>query len=131
MNLEFTAFVICRYAVTEMRKLANRMQFGVAEETELGAGIGEGFGMLGQAGSGRLRVQAAQSNLKSKVAKKFAKEKSYGGSGATSGLSSSLAFTPVQGIELADPSQGRREAQLTAGTSSYFSETGTFSKVKK
>ncbi|CAI5965429.1 unnamed protein product, partial [Closterium sp. NIES-64] len=84
-----------RYGITDMRKLANRMQFGVEEQSTLGDGLGEGYGMLGQAGSGRLRVAAAASNLKTKVAKKF-KERSYGSSGNTSGLSSSLAFTPIQ-----------------------------------
>ncbi|CAN1852822.1 U4/U6 small nuclear ribonucleoprotein Prp31 homolog [Linum perenne] len=84
-----------RYAVTDMRKLANRMQFGIPEESSLGDGLGEGYGMLGQAGSGKLRVAASQNKLAAKVAKKF-KEKHYGSSGATSGLTSSLAFTPVQ-----------------------------------
>ncbi|KAJ6710278.1 PRE-MRNA SPLICING FACTOR PRP31 [Salix koriyanagi] len=82
-----------RYAITDMRKLANRMQFGVPEESSLGDGLGEGYGMLGQAGNGKLRVSIGQSKLAAKVAKKF-KVKNYGSSGATSGLTSSLAFTP-------------------------------------
>ncbi|GJP45756.1 hypothetical protein CLOM_g5099 [Closterium sp. NIES-68] len=119
-----------RYGITDMRKLANRMQFGVEEQSTLGDGLGEGYGMLGQAGSGRLRVAAAASNLKTKVAKKF-KERSYGSSGNTSGLSSSLAFTPIQGIELTNP-QAAQMSHLGSGTqSTYFSETGTFSKIKK
>lgn len=118
-----------RYAITDMRKLANRMQFGVPEESSLGDGLGEGYGMLGQAGSGKLRVSIGQSKLAAKVAKKF-KEKSYGSSGATSGLTSSLAFTPVQGIELTNPQAHAH--QLGSGTqSTYFSETGTFSKIKR
>lgn len=116
-----------RYAVTDMRKLANRMAFGVPEESSLGDGLGEGYGMLGQAGSGKLRVAVGQSKLAAKVAKKF-KEKSYGSSGFTSGLTSSLAFTPVQGIELSNP----QASHLGSGTqSTYFSETGTFSKIKR
>ena len=50
--------------MTDMRKLANRMQFGVTEESSLGDGIGEGFGMLGQAGSGKLRMAQGSSKLK-------------------------------------------------------------------
>ncbi|XVF44029.1 hypothetical protein PTKIN_Ptkin02bG0087400 [Pterospermum kingtungense] len=58
------------------------------------------------------------------------KEKNYGSSGATSGLTSSLAFTPVQGIELTNPQAHAH--QLGSGTqSTYFSETGTFSKIKR
>nr|AFK40189.1 unknown [Lotus japonicus] len=118
-----------RYAATDTRKLANRMQFGIPEESSLGDGLGEGYGMLGQAGSGKLRVSMGQSKLAAKVAKKF-KEKSYGSSGATSGLTSSLAFTPVQGIELSNPQAHAH--QLGTGTqSTYFSETGTFSKIRR
>lgn len=118
-----------RYGLTDMRKLANRMLFGVPEESSLGDGLGEGYGMLGQAGSGKLRVAVGQSKLASKAAKRF-KEKHYGSSGATSGLTSSLAFTPVQGIELTNP-RGLAN-QLGSGTqSTYFSEIGTFSKIKK
>ncbi|KAF3660491.1 putative DNA-directed RNA polymerases I, II, and III subunit RPABC5-like [Capsicum annuum] len=62
---------------------------------EIRDGLVEGYGMLGKAGSGKLRVSVGQSKLAAKVAKKF-KEKSYGSSGATSGLTSSLAFTPGQ-----------------------------------
>ncbi|GLJ26736.1 hypothetical protein SUGI_0520930 [Cryptomeria japonica] len=118
-----------RYAVTDMRKLANRMQFGIPEESSLGDGLGEGYGMLGQAGSGKLRVSVGQNKFSAKVAKRF-KEKNYGSSGATSGLTSSLAFTPVQGIELTNPQA--HGVYLGSGTqSTYFSETGTFSKIKR
>ncbi|KAK1352933.1 hypothetical protein POM88_052771 [Heracleum sosnowskyi] len=56
------------------------------EESSLGDGLGEGHGMLGQAGSGKLRILVGQNKLAAKVAKKF-KERSFG-SGATSGLTS-------------------------------------------
>ncbi|KAG8065666.1 hypothetical protein GUJ93_ZPchr0004g38900 [Zizania palustris] len=118
-----------RYAQTDMMKLANRMQFGIPEESSLGDGLGEGYGMLGQAGSGKLRVSTVPNKLAAKVAKKF-KEKSYGSSGATSGLTSSLAFTPVQGIELSNP-QAHGNLLGSGTQSTYFSETGTFSKVKR
>jgi U4/U6 small nuclear ribonucleoprotein PRP31 len=118
-----------RYAVTDMMKLANRMQFGVPEESSLGDGLGQGYGMLGQAGCGKLRVSAARNKLAAKVAKKF-KERSYGSCGATSGLTSSFAFTPVQGIELANPQDHGNH--LGSGTqSTYFSQTGTFSKISR
>lgn len=117
-----------RYAQTDMRKLANRMQFGIQEESSLGDGLGEGYGMLGQAGSGKLRVSVAQTKI-AKNSKRF-KEKHQGIGGTTSGLTSSLAFTPVQGIELTNPQV--RGTQLGGGTqSTYFSEIGTFSKIKR
>lgn len=124
-----------RYAVTEMRKHANRVAFGVTpEESSLGDGLGEGYGMLGQGGSKRLRVSAVPSKLKlgAKLEKKL-KERQYTSGVATSAASSGfmtsrLAFTPVQGIELCNPGA----VQLGSGTqSTYFSESGTFSRVKK
>lgn len=36
----------------------------------IGDGLGEGYGMLGQAGSGKLRVSVVQSKLAAKAAKK-------------------------------------------------------------
>ncbi|CDY39628.1 BnaC05g11570D [Brassica napus] len=123
-----------RYAVTEMRKLSNRVAFGVAcEESSLGDGLGEGYGMLGQGGSKRLRVSSVPSKLKlgAKLEKKL-KERQYTSGVATTGTSgfmtSRLAFTPVQGIELCNPGA----VKLFSGTqSTYFSESGTFSKIKK
>ncbi|KAK6785550.1 hypothetical protein RDI58_019005 [Solanum bulbocastanum] len=114
-----------RYQITDAQKLRNRVKFGVPEESWLGDGLGVGCGMLGQAGSGKLRVSARQN----KKIEKISKVKSYGSSGAaaTSGLmSSSFAFTPVQGIELSNP-----QAYSDGTQSTYFSETGTFSKIKR
>nr|CAB3450970.1 unnamed protein product [Digitaria exilis] len=114
-----------RYAQTNMMKLANRMQFGVPEESSFGDGLGKGYGLLGQAGGGKLRVSAGQSKLSTKIAKRF-RERNCGSSGSRLGLTSSLSFTPVQGIELSNPF-----AQGGSGTENkYFSDTGTFSKIK-
>ncbi|KAF6161968.1 hypothetical protein GIB67_020024 [Kingdonia uniflora] len=112
-----------RYSTTDMSKLVNRMQFGIPEESSLGDGLGFGYGMLGQDGNGKLPA---------KIAKKFKETKhSAGSSGATtSGFTSSLAFTSVQELELPNP-QLHAYNQLRSGTqSTYFSELGTFSKIK-
>ncbi|CAL9242775.1 unnamed protein product [Arabidopsis halleri] len=113
-----------RYQVTEIRKLANRMAFGTPEESSLGDGLGDGYGMLGQAGSNGLRVSS-----KLKLNAKVTKKRQNTGGATTSGLrTSSLAFTLVQGIELCNP----QAIGLGSGIqSSYFSESGTFSKFKK
>ncbi|CAL1399459.1 unnamed protein product [Linum trigynum] len=65
--------------------------------SSVGYGLGEGHGMLGQAGR-KARVAARQSKP---VAKKC-RDSQFGSSGTTSGLTSSLAFTLVQGIELSN-----------------------------
>ena len=56
--------------------------------------------------------------------------KNYGSSGATSGLSSSLAFTPIQGIELVNPNQAAQDDRMRSGTESYFSEYSGFRSSK-
>ncbi|XP_021757921.1 U4/U6 small nuclear ribonucleoprotein Prp31 homolog [Chenopodium quinoa] len=53
-----------RYRVTEMRQLANRVQFNVPEESSLGDGLGVGYGMFGQDECGKLRVSATPTRLK-------------------------------------------------------------------
>ena len=83
------------FGATDMRKAANRMNFNQPEQE---AGLeGVGIGTLGAGGGeGRLRLNANQSKKLQRDASKFTAKK-FGTSGATSGLSSSLAFTPIQG----------------------------------
>lgn len=119
-----------RYGMTDMRKMANRVNFNEAEQEYGQSGEG-GLGVLGsQAGGGKIRgVTAQQSKLAMKAAKKMTKEKKFGSSGASNGLSSSIAFTPIQGIELVNPTPNATDAK--DGTESYFSEFGTFSKIRR
>ncbi|BAF09925.2 Os02g0730100 [Oryza sativa Japonica Group] len=117
-----------RYAQTDMMKLANRMQFGVPEESSLGDGLGKGYGLLGQAGSGKLRLLAGQSRLAAKVAKRF-KARSCDRSESRSGLTSTLAFTPVQGMELSNPLV-HNDHSVSGTQSTYFSDVGTFSSIR-
>jgi len=107
-----------KFAPTELRKITNRIPFAMAEETF--RETGKGFGMLGlHTGSGKVRVNV--SNINKPVAKKQ-KTKHY--SSGASGLSSSLAFTPVQGLELGDPSAAEKKVQ--DANQKYFSSTGGF-----
>ncbi|KAI9015181.1 hypothetical protein BC832DRAFT_194929 [Gaertneriomyces semiglobifer] len=91
-----------RLIQTELSKAANRMQFGVAEE-EIGyhTGSTKGLGLIGGQ-TGRIRTAQADARVKIGVAKKHQKQW-MNSSSATSGLSSSVAFTPVKGIELENP----------------------------
>ncbi|KAF3675834.1 hypothetical protein FXO38_04574 [Capsicum annuum] len=108
-----------RYEITERMKLANKIKFGVAEENSLGDGLGVGYGMLGQAaGIGKL--------LLSVVKKKF--KSSSTSTRASSGLTSCLAFTPIQGIELSNPDQFKH---VTQSHSTYFSKTAIFSNINR
>ena len=77
------------------------------------------------AASGKLKLTAKPAKMK--VPKNLQKKMmNYGSGGATSGLSSSLAFTPIQGIELVNPNVNKN---ATSGTDSVFSEMRGFRKV--
>ena len=124
------------YATTEMAKAQNRLAFGKQEQEVIDGDEMVGLGMLGTEGNKRLRVTAKASKLGAKLEKRKQMGKykgptfAPGGSGtATHGLSS-IAFTPVQGIELANPNQlpGMRSAKA-GDESGYFSEIGGFSRV--
>lgn len=123
--------------MTELRKMQNRVKFG-QEEEEVGA-FDEtvGMGMISSKGeSGRLGSQAGQATgTKAKMSKRnqdrinLLKNSRSGAStlenigGESSGTASSLSFTPVQGIELVDPSRQRKVDEANA---KWFKE-GSFS----
>jgi U4/U6 small nuclear ribonucleoprotein PRP31 len=114
-----------------MRKAANRVGFNVQEE-DFGL-EGEGLGTLGTsagmaAASGKLRIQAKPGKLKVNAKDKSAKFNPTSTGGGTSGMASSLAFTPIQGIELANPT---KEKDATSGTDSVFSELRGFKNVQR
>jgi U4/U6 small nuclear ribonucleoprotein PRP31 len=88
-----------RFAVTEMQKLQNKMVF-TTDAGEYGdSAMGMDRGMVGSKDSGRLRAPQVK---ESKFLKKQKKAVSVA-SGQTNGLSSSLAFSTVQGLELVNP----------------------------
>jgi U4/U6 small nuclear ribonucleoprotein PRP31 len=95
-----------------------------------------GLGVLGsKEGSGRLRVVASQQKVRltQKQQKKY-KGRLMGGGGAASGLASSMAFTPIQGLELGAVSTHGTETMGDKGRSgldSYFSEFSGFRSLQK
>ncbi|KAF2856263.1 Nop domain-containing protein [Plenodomus tracheiphilus IPT5] len=125
-------------AMTEIRKAQNRMAFG-KEEKEVGYGDGtKGLGMIGATDTGRLRAQQIDTKTRAKLSKKqgagwggdttlgaASSLKGFGAGGTATSLraqglrtggvglggagTSSIAFTPVQGLELVDP-RAREEA---------------------
>ena len=124
-------------AMTEIRKAQNRMAFG-KEEKEVGYGDStKGMGMVGATDTGRLRAQQIDPKTRAKLSKKnpgwggdttlgaASSLKSFGAGGTATSLRaqglrtggvglqgsgmSSVAFTPVQGLELVDP-RAREEA---------------------
>ena len=108
-----------RYGMTQMRQLANRVRFGEEEDTTSDGMLGVGLLSKGQQ-HGKMRVSAKEQKL---LAEKNKKQRTAGSSGASNGLASSLAFTPVQGIELVNPSQRQDSKE---GTETYFSKAAAF-----
>ncbi|KAF9425886.1 U4/U6-U5 snRNP complex subunit prp31 [Podila epigama] len=99
------------YAVSEMQKLKNRVAFGQEEQEVMGYGMTEGLGMLGQnvtgPGAGRIRGPQLKDRNRGKISNRNAARLAQYGRNtnglSTAGTASSIAFTPVQGIELVDP----------------------------
>ncbi|CEF97494.1 Prp31 C-terminal [Ostreococcus tauri] len=119
-----------RYGITDMRKAANRVNFNEVEEVGYD---GEGLGLLGSsAGSaaiaGRLRLQAKAAKL-IKTDNKGGKS-TFASTSGTAGTASSLAFTPIQGIELVNPNRVQSDGPVS-GTDSVFSERRGFSNVAR
>ena len=134
-----------RYAVTELRKQANRMTFGELEEDLYQNDLGYTRGNIGKGGIGG-QVRAAQVDERTKVRisqtlkKNMQKQQAVWG-GATSikgsdaktrrivsGMASSVAFTPVQGLEIMNPAAA--EAKVNAANQKYFSATSGFFSIK-
>ena len=123
------------FAQTELRKLQNRMVFGQAEDE---TGLGEesvGLGMIGSS-SGKIRAEAVSKASKAKMSKSnrlrtqlLSKAAQNSNNPTLSGTATSLAFTPVQGIEIATPSLSA--AQRVAAANDRWFGGGTFTHVKK
>ena len=83
--------------------------------------------MIGMA-SGKLRV-GIQKDQKILKKRDFSNRILPGGSGGTSGLASSLAMTPMQGMELINPDLLKKQVKEAEGKESYFSNKSGFSTV--
>ena len=129
-----------RYGMTELRKAQNRVNFNQAEEEIMDGEETLGLGLVKQGGAGggmgsRLRVEVKKQKQKisKNMQKRLAQMKARNTPGAgVSGFSSSLAFTPVQGIELENPlARAPKQEDTASGTQSYFSAFSGFAKAAK
>jgi len=132
-----------KFAVTEMRRQANRVRFGEIQEDIMQTSMGFGLGSLQQtesAGSGKVRQSAAvekktQVSISKRLQRNLAQmNQSYGGKSTvrgviTSGTASSVAFTPMQGIEIVNPKAS--EKRVVEANAKYFSAGATFFNTKK
>merc|ERR1712187_493818 len=127
-----------RYAVTELRKQANRMTFGELEEDLYQNDLGYTRGNIGKGGIGG-GIRSAQVDERTKVRisqtlkKNLQKQQAvWGGTSSikkhVSGTASSVAFTPVQGLEIVNPMAAEKKVEANA---KYFSATSGFRSIAK
>ncbi|KAF2686582.1 Nop domain-containing protein [Lentithecium fluviatile CBS 122367] len=146
-------------AMTEIRKAQNRMAFGKEEkEVGYGAGDStRGMGMIGATDTGRVRALQIDSKTRAKLSKKNpgwggdttlgsgTSLKGFGASGTSttlraSGLrtggvgapaagTSSIAFTPVQGLELVDPKVREEMNRKRKADDDRWFKGGTFTQL--
>jgi len=128
-----------RYAVTELRKQANRMNFGEIEEDVYQNDLGYTRGNIGKGGTGSGGLRMAQIDERTKVRvsqtlkRNLQKEQATFGGASTvkkhiSGTASSVAFTPLQGLEIVNPLA--QEKKVDEANAKYFSPSASFMKVK-
>ncbi|KYO02072.1 U4/U6 small nuclear ribonucleoprotein PRP31, putative [Plasmodium reichenowi] len=107
--------------ITELTKQINRLPFG-PETTDDFYNFNDQNTILLNSNITKLKYTNKQKNL---ITKK--RNLNVHSSGATGGLSSSLIFTPLQGIELYNPSLINKKNKQTENK--YFSNTAEFRKI--
>jgi len=117
-----------RYVVTEIRAAQNKVKFSLNDGEYGDSAMGFSVGMVGSKDTGKLRV--AQNKQVAFTSKKQKKMLSQSMNQVSSGLSSSLAFTPVQGIELINPN-ARAERVNEANKKWFNSSSGFLSAMPK
>lgn len=144
-------------AMTEIRKAQNRMAFN-KEEKEIGYGDStKGMGMIGATDTGRLRAQQIDPKTRAKLSKRTpgwgadttlgaaSSIKGFGGSGTATSLraqglrtsgaglqgagTSSIAFTPVQGLELVDPRKREELNRKRKADEDRWFKGGSFTQI--
>jgi U4/U6 small nuclear ribonucleoprotein PRP31 len=146
-------------AMTELRKQQNRMAFGKEErEVGYGTGEETvGLGMIGAQNAGQIRATQVDRRTMAKLSKKNPgwgtggtatslnsrgdldsatdlgslglRSSGVGTSQPAAGTATSIAFTPVQGLELVDPKvQAELKRKREAESAGYFS-SGVFTQI--
>ncbi|XP_050530036.1 U4/U6 small nuclear ribonucleoprotein Prp31 [Daktulosphaira vitifoliae] len=124
-----------RYAVTELRKQANRMNFADIEDDAYQEDLGYTRGTIGKSGTGRIRHAQVDEKTKVRISKtlqkNLQKQQAWGGTTSVkkhvSGTASSVAFTPLQGLEIVNPQAA--ETKNAESSAKYFSNTASFVNV--
>ncbi|KAJ2402709.1 U4/U6-U5 snRNP complex subunit prp31 [Coemansia sp. RSA 2559] len=117
------------FVQTELQKQRDRLQFGTFQDESIIMDEMEGAGMMGHS-VGRVRATQMNNRAKAKVAKKYEKYLKAPAAAASSGIAS-IAFTPVQGFELANPSPAvdtHIHKKARVASDKYFASSTPFMK---
>jgi len=126
-----------RLVITDLRKQANRMTFGDIEDDAYQEDLGFTTGQMGRSGTGKIRAPTVDEKTKVRISKTLHKnlqrqQQTYGGSTTVkrqvSGTASSVAFTPLQGLEIVNPQAA--ETRVNEANAKYFSNTSGFFSVR-
>ncbi|XP_063620104.1 U4/U6 small nuclear ribonucleoprotein Prp31 [Cydia splendana] len=127
-----------RYAMTEFRKNANRLNFADIEDDAYQEDLGYTRGTIGKSSTGRVRLPQVDEKTKVRISKTLQRNlqkqnQQYGGATSirrqVSGTASSVAFTPLQGLEIVNPQAA--ETRVNEANAKYFSNTSGFLSVGK
>ncbi|KAG7307120.1 U4/U6 small nuclear ribonucleoprotein Prp31 [Plutella xylostella] len=127
-----------RYAMTEFRKNANRLNFADIEDDAYQEDLGYTRGTIGKSSTGRVRLPQVDEKTKVRISKTLQKNlqkqnQQWGGATTVrrqvSGTASSVAFTPLQGLEIVNPQAA--ETRVNEANAKYFSNTSGFLSVGK
>lgn len=113
-----------KYGQTEYKKLMSRIKFGLdAEENIYTEEWGERQDITDLKTANRANRVTKEKQLQQQLKAQKRQRTAAAAANRDSGMSSSLAFTPVQGIELANPSAARKAPEVGE---KYFSNSAGF-----
>lgn len=128
-----------RLGLSELRKQANRLNFGQIEDDAYQDDLGFTTGTMGKGGkTGRIRAATVDAKTKARISKtlqqKITKQNQTWGGTTTvkkqvEGTASSVAFTPLKNLEIFNPHAA--ETKAAQSTQKYFSSTGSFLNINK
>jgi U4/U6 small nuclear ribonucleoprotein PRP31 len=122
-----------KLGMTDLRRQQNQLRMTVTEGEygESAMGLDQGNVGSNESGSGRIRApKKTQQNSKLLTTKKVLASAKSLSSGATGGMSSSLVFTPVQGLELVNPNAAADRVK-EANQKWFNAQSGFLSAVPK
>lgn len=113
-----------RFAMSDIQKAQNKMSMSIMSDEYGDSAMGVDMGMVGAKDTGRLR--APQEKKRTLLSSKKTKAVSAGSSGTTNGLSSTLVFSTVQGMELAGMNTSAAADRVKEANSKWFNSNSGF-----